>query len=261
MARPKVTDADPDDAPLKRLGGGRWQTRDERFTVEPQSGTWVVVDAEQTDDLGLPLVRGPFRSLGEAKSAIQDARTSTPAESPLVGRIERRRREPAAAAMGGRDRDVRGTPRTARQLAGGPRTSGVAPAEKPVRGARPAGPSRGGDAHHRVVRGSANQPAEPAEPGWIMDLAATERGRARRLIAILSDDGVEDAEGIVRRDIVGGVSAIAAGAISRRIAALPDHAGAHDVVALLAEGRDDKLGVRWRIVDGDGRPITLDRKR
>jgi len=31
-----------DDASLKRLGGGRWQTRDERFTIEPESGTWVV---------------------------------------------------------------------------------------------------------------------------------------------------------------------------------------------------------------------------
>ena len=30
----KATD---DDASLKRLGGGRWQTRDERFTIEPHS--------------------------------------------------------------------------------------------------------------------------------------------------------------------------------------------------------------------------------
>ena len=43
------------DASLKRLGGGRWQTRDERFTIEPQSGTWSLVDAEETDELGLPL--------------------------------------------------------------------------------------------------------------------------------------------------------------------------------------------------------------
>ncbi|MFI5200311.1 MAG: hypothetical protein ACHQXL_08065 [Candidatus Limnocylindrales bacterium] len=55
-----------DETALKRLGGGRWQTRDERFTIEPQSGTWVVVDSEQTDDLGLPLVRGPFASLTAA---------------------------------------------------------------------------------------------------------------------------------------------------------------------------------------------------
>ena len=71
---------------LKRLGGGRWQTRDERFTIEPQSGTWVVVDGEQTDELGLPLVRGPFASLGEAKAAIELARDGEPAVSPLVAR-------------------------------------------------------------------------------------------------------------------------------------------------------------------------------
>ena len=38
------------DGALKRLGGGRWQTRDGRFTIEPQGGAWVVVDAEQSDD-------------------------------------------------------------------------------------------------------------------------------------------------------------------------------------------------------------------
>ena len=71
---------------LKRLGGGRWQTRDEQFTIEPQSGTWVVVDGEQTDELGLPLVRGPFGSLGDAKAAIDQAREGEPAVSPLVAR-------------------------------------------------------------------------------------------------------------------------------------------------------------------------------
>lgn len=53
---------------LKRLGGGRWKTADDRFTIEPQSGSWVVLDAMQTDDLGLALVRGPFRSLSPART-------------------------------------------------------------------------------------------------------------------------------------------------------------------------------------------------
>jgi hypothetical protein len=52
--------ADEAEESLKRLGGGRWQTRDERFTIEPGSGTWSVVDAEETDDFGLSLVRGPL---------------------------------------------------------------------------------------------------------------------------------------------------------------------------------------------------------
>ena len=87
---------DKDEA-LKRLGGGRWQTRDERFTIEPQSGTWVVVDAEQTDDLGLPLVRGPFGSLRDAKEAIERARGTEPAESPLNARVQELRSRPSAA--------------------------------------------------------------------------------------------------------------------------------------------------------------------
>src|SRR6476660_6154957 len=90
MARSAATD----DSSLKRLGGGRWQTRDERFTIEPQSGTWVVVDAEQTDDLGLPLVRGPFRSLGDAKEAITGARSSPQAASPLAERLNGRAANP-----------------------------------------------------------------------------------------------------------------------------------------------------------------------
>src|SRR6478609_2811082 len=93
-ARP-VDDGDADES-LKRLGGGRWRTRAERFTIEPQSGTWAVVDAEATDDLGLPLVRGPFRSLPDAKAAIAAARTSDAPASPLADRLERGRTAPKA---------------------------------------------------------------------------------------------------------------------------------------------------------------------
>ena len=79
---------------LKRLGGGRWETRDGRFQIEPQSGTWVIVDTTQTNEFGLPLVRGPFGSLGAAKDAIEEARTEGPAESPLAERIEEVKRRP-----------------------------------------------------------------------------------------------------------------------------------------------------------------------
>ena len=96
------------------------------------------------------------------------------------------------------------------------------------------------------------------EPGWITDLEPAERGRARRLIARLRDDGVADAEGLVRRDIVGGVPALAAAAIGKRLAELSADATPNDIAELLAEGRDERLGVRWRLVDGDGRPILLE---
>ena len=89
---------------LKRLGGGRWETRDGRFQIEPQSGTWVIVDTTQTNEFGLPLVRGPFPSLAAAKEAIEEARTEGPAESPLAERIEEvKRRPPRAREAEGRE--------------------------------------------------------------------------------------------------------------------------------------------------------------
>jgi nucleotide-binding universal stress UspA family protein len=80
-----------DQEKLKRLGGGRWESNDGRFTVEPQSGTWVIVDGTQTDELGLPLVRGPYPSLTAAREAIAEARQTGPPKSPLADSIERSR--------------------------------------------------------------------------------------------------------------------------------------------------------------------------
>src|SRR5262249_6008699 len=152
---------------LKRLGGGRWQTRDERFTIEPQSGTWAVVDAEQTDDFGMPLVRGPYPSLTAAKAAIAAARTSQPATSPLADRLGGEARTKPHAAQ---------TPspkgNAAKTTSGA--TSGPAPESSPR--ARPAGRAPTSD--------------EPEEAAWIADLAAADRGRARRLIATLTERGV-----------------------------------------------------------------------
>src|SRR6476620_6035157 len=83
-----VDGSDEAEESLKRLGGGRWQTRDERFTIEPQSGTWSAVDAQETDDFGLPLVRGPCKSLTDAKAGTGAARAGPPKPSPLAARLE-----------------------------------------------------------------------------------------------------------------------------------------------------------------------------
>ncbi len=85
------------DEALKRLGGGRWATKDGRFTIEPQGGTWSLVDVEQTDELGLPLVRGPYRSLTAAKEAIAEARGGDAPASPLAARAEEIQERAAAA--------------------------------------------------------------------------------------------------------------------------------------------------------------------
>jgi hypothetical protein len=206
-------DADKDEG-LKRLGGGRWQTRDERFTIEPQSGTWAVVDAEQTDDLGLPLVRGPFKSLTAAKEAIAVVREEAATASPLKDR------QPAPAATDG---------------------SGASKRTKTAKGAK-----------------NPERPKEPQEPRWFRDLEPDARRRASRLIDHLTEAGATDAEGIVRRDLVGEIPAIAAFAIERSLRELGSDPTVAEIVELLNEGRDTRLAVRWRLVDGDGRPIRID---
>src|SRR4051794_14345832 len=78
---------------LKRLGGGGWGGRDGRFQSEPQAGTGGVGGTTQSNEFGLPLVRGPFPSLTAAKEAIEDAREAGPVSSPLAERIEEAVRE------------------------------------------------------------------------------------------------------------------------------------------------------------------------
>jgi hypothetical protein len=232
------------DESLKRLGGGRWQTRDERFTIEPQSGTWAVVDAAETDDLGLPLVRGPFRSLTDAKAAIAVARTSETPASPLADRLERGRAGPKAETKDESPKKRAGRPTKA-------------PPRKPD--AKASGSTDAAPTGSRARNAPSAAVEPPAEPSWFRDLDPAARGRARRLIDRLAADGVADAESIVRRDLAGGVPALAAHAIATRLAELPDDASPGHVAELLAEGRDDALGVRWRVVDGDGRPIVIER--
>ncbi|HEX2754970.1 MAG TPA: hypothetical protein VHM48_05875, partial [Candidatus Limnocylindrales bacterium] len=223
MARATKVPIDPDDAPLKRLGGGRWQSRDERFTIEPQSGTWVVVDGEQIDDLGMALVRGPFPSLTAAKEAIGRARSSVPAASPLAGRIERRRREPHAEPRPNADAIGLGKTSRASSMQGRhPRAGDEDGAETGSTPGRPRAASR----DRKPVSHSGE---EPPEPGWLTDLEPGERGRARRLIARLRADDVPDAEGLVRRDLVGDVPALAAQAIAHRLGDLGDDASPRDV--------------------------------
>ena len=82
---PRAKKAAKVDAPdaLKREQAGTYRTTDGRFTVEQSSSGWLVLDAEQTDELGLPLARGPFGTLDDAKAAIADARAGAAPKSGL----------------------------------------------------------------------------------------------------------------------------------------------------------------------------------
>jgi ribosomal protein S18 acetylase RimI-like enzyme len=77
-----------EEPPLKRESAGHYRTRDGRFAVEQNSGRWLVLDTEQTDELGLPLVRGPFASLDESRDAIRAARTGPAPKSTLPERAK-----------------------------------------------------------------------------------------------------------------------------------------------------------------------------
>lgn len=230
---------DDDDRSLKRLGGGRWQTRDERFSIEPQSGTWVVIDAEQTDDLGLPLVRGPFRSLTEAKAAVQAARGAAAPESPLADRVKDATTRPSPS------------PVTAKGRAEAPVDTSSARTKPTAKADRSTTPPK---------------PEPPPEPRWIADLTPRDRGRARRLIETLAEWGVRDAENVVRQDLTGGVPTVARVAIADRLAALLPSAAAEaraterilvQLLATLDHGGAGDLGVRWKLVDDEDRPIGL----
>jgi ribosomal protein S18 acetylase RimI-like enzyme len=88
-------DVADDGAPekLKREKAGTYRTRDGRFTVEQSSSGWLLLDAEETNELGLPLTRGPFPTLDEARDAIGPARSGPAPRGEIIsiaGRADKR---------------------------------------------------------------------------------------------------------------------------------------------------------------------------
>jgi hypothetical protein len=67
--------ADPDK--LLRQEAGTYHTADGRFEARETAGEWFLVDAEQSNEFGQELIRGPFATLKALRAAIPDAREST----------------------------------------------------------------------------------------------------------------------------------------------------------------------------------------
>ncbi len=207
---------------LRRLGGGRWETRDGRFQIEPQSGTWVIVDTTQTNEFGLPLVRGPYPSLGDARDAIDTARTEGPVTSPLADRIDevQRAARPVGKAL-----------KTTKRAAPTPAADGV---PEPI-----------------------PEPAPPPDPAWFRDLTFADRRRAKGLIARLGTLEIADAEAVARAEVAEGEPALARLALERRlraaaVAAKDPHAAVAAAIEAILSGEDEALGAEWRLVDGRG---------
>ena len=75
-----------DEEKLKRERAGTYRTADGRFTIEQSTSGWLLLDGEQTNELGLPLTRGPFGTLEEARAAIGVARSGPRPISDLAER-------------------------------------------------------------------------------------------------------------------------------------------------------------------------------
>jgi ribosomal protein S18 acetylase RimI-like enzyme len=86
-----------DEEKLKRERAGTYRTADGRFTIEQSATGWLLLDSEQTNELGLPLARGPFATLDEARAAVAEARTGP---RPISDLDERRRSKSATERAG-----------------------------------------------------------------------------------------------------------------------------------------------------------------
>jgi hypothetical protein len=201
---------------LQRLGRGRWRTKDGRFLIEPQSGTWTVVDTEHVDDLGLPLVRGPFRSLTAAREAIGQARVQGATVSPLASIVESAKARPATTSSTAKERDRRKM--AARRPKEPAEPTWLARLEEPRR-------REARTLLRRLERAGVPDPAAIVRAELVDDRPVlTQLAIERRLRALV--DAAADAESAAR-----------------------------SIAGALVHGDDATLGVGWRLTDASGRPI------
>ena len=106
--KPTKAKVPPDPAKLVRVAAGRYATGDERFVVEQSSGGWMLTDSERMNELGLPLVRGPYATLDVAREALDGLRSGPAPISDLAERIAAfPKRAPGDTAVSRRGRAAR----------------------------------------------------------------------------------------------------------------------------------------------------------
>ena len=136
--------------------------------------------------------------------------------------------------------------------AASPLAERLAKVEKPAKGARaasrsPRGPDRRSRHRHHHAPGSTSSRTTTATP----------RARARRLIAALEDEGIEDADELVQRDITGKQPVVAARLLAREIlAAVGSATKPESVVEAVVEALGSSKVRRglpgWELVERDG---------
>ena len=235
---PRAKKEPPPPKPWQRAEAGRYRSSDDRFTLESEgSGRWFVTDAEALDELGLARTSGPYATLDEAKAAADAARERAPEASPFADRIKE-------AASKPRRRPLSVVPDREAPDAEAEREPGPVPEPEP----------------------------EPPKRTWLDELEDRDRetaARARRMIAVLEREGIDDAESLVRRDILGNepivATRLAARDVLAAIARLDDPSPAEVAVAVadvLAASRKRSGLPGWRMVerggpDGEERGLRL----
>jgi hypothetical protein len=215
-----------------RREDGRYRSDDDRFTIESGgAGRWFLTDEGSLDELGLARTLGPYDTLDAAKDEAAGRRDHATEASPLADRIAAARERPVRHPAARRTEAARDTP------AEDPAASAVAP--------RPAAPQRS----RTPARTREPQP-EPEPASWLDELGADDRDRAtaaRRAIEALEALGVDDADALVRRDVLGRQPAIAARLLGRTLArALRDRL---DPATLVGDARSAMPGAMRALND------------
>ena len=166
---------------------------DGRFTLESDgSGRWFATDAESMDELGLARTIGPFSTLDAAKAGADEAREAGAVASPLAQRLKAGKAPSASPSKPAAGR----SPSTTRPATGDiPGTDRDSPPERAV------------------------EPPPPPRT-WLDELADRDpemAKRATKLVSALEREGIDDADAVVRRDILGDRPAIATRLLARDV--------------------------------------------
>jgi hypothetical protein len=213
-----------------RREDGVYRSSDDRFTIEGGgAGRWFVTDGESLDELGLARTLGPYDTLDDAKAAADAQRDQGAQPSPLAARLA------AAKASDASTPDAAAAPRAKAAGRGAARRhEGDADAEAEAATEGTAHADEGSDADAEpddagqtdvdgrdVPAASRRTAKKPAARSWLEELEDDDpeaAARARRAIAALERFGAQDADGVVRRDVLGRQPAVAARLLGRSIA-------------------------------------------
>ncbi len=182
-------EADPDK--LIRQSAGVYRSADERFEVRQEGLGWFVVDSAQANELGQPLIEGPFGTMAAVREALPAARKIKPLRRHVskVPKLAAKKAEPPPPPPSWIDKLPSADARAVRKLIRALDREAVPEAEELARRDR-----------EGLLPAVAAQLIEQRLDALVSELAPKERESARSLIRrvaeTLSADGTTRGEGL-----------------------------------------------------------------